>query len=432
MQNSEQPTPPQQNLFRQQALASQKHNEHGRVVLIRPPSFRVWTALAVVAGLLVVALFYFGTYTKRTPVMGQLMPVQGLVRVYPMQNGVVTRRYVQEGQVVKQGDVLYGISSERTAGDGGNIQAQISQRVRDRQGLLASEIQKTQQAHQDERRLQQTKVDGLQQDLLQLQSLIVEQRQRVALSNQAVTRYQQLGQQGFVSQEQLQQQQADLFDQRSRLQTLERDVAQTQSALVQARTELANLPNRQQAALGSLKRGVTELSQELTESEARRELLIRAPEDGTVAAVLIDAGQVADPNRPLLSIVPINSQLQAQLYVPSRAAGFIQVGQAVRMRYQAYPYQKFGLGRGEVTTVSRTALMPNELIANGVSLSPEVLAAAEPVYRVEVRLQQQYVVAYGKQQSLQAGMLLDADILQDTRRLYEWVLEPLYTVSGHF
>ncbi len=55
---------------------------------------------------------------------------------------------------------------------------------------------------------------------------------------------------------------------------------------------------------------------------------------------------------------------------------------------------------------------------------------AEQLYRLRVTLDDQAVTAYGQPRPLQSGMLLDADILQDTRRLYEWVLEPLYSLTG--
>jgi membrane fusion protein len=52
------------------------------------------------------------------------------------------------------------------------------------------------------------------------------------------------------------------------------------------------------------------------------------------------------------------------------------------------------------------------------------------MYRITVRLSKQEIKTYGRPQALQAGMLLDADILQETRSLYEWVLEPLFSLSG--
>ena len=63
---------------------------------------------------------------------------------------------------------------------------------------------------------------------------------------------------------------------------------------------------------------------------------------------------------------------------------------------------------------------------------PGLSRTGEQLYRLRVQLNEQSVMAYGKPQPLQSGMLLDADILQESRRLYEWVLEPLYSLTGKF
>lgn len=123
--------------------------------------------------------------------------------------------------------------------------------------------------------------------------------------------------------------------------------------------------------------------------------------------------------------MPGNSRLQADLLVPSRAIGFIAPGDQVMLRYQAYPYQKFGHQRGTVAAISRSALTSNELgalIGNAQQ--------GEPYYRVTVRLAKQAITAYGKPEPLKPGMLLDADILGEKRRLIEWVFEPLYSIQG--
>ena len=97
----------------------------------------------------------------------------------------------------------------------------------------------------------------------------------------------------------------------------------------------------------------------------------------------------------------------------------------MRLRYQAYPYQKFGHQRGTVVRVSRSATNPGESTAMAGSGQ-----AQEPYYRVLVALDAQSVTAYGKPEALRPGMLLEADILGERRSLIEWVLEPLFALRG--
>lgn len=229
----------------------------------------------------------------------------------------------------------------------------------------------------------------------------------------------------------MQQKQEELLDQRYRLQSQERDFIRVNRELVGLRYDLTNLSVKQQKQLSQIEREITNAEQELTESEAKRRLVITAPEPGVATAVSVETGQAVDTSKPLVSVVPHGAILQAHLYAPSKSVGFVKPGDPVLVRYQAYPYQKFGHAEGTVVSVAKTALPSNEL-ANMGSLSNNggVGNNNEPVYRVTVALAKQTINAYGKPQILQAGMLLEADVLQDTRRLYEWVLEPLYSLTG--
>ena len=108
---------------------------------------------------------------------------------------------------------------------------------------------------------------------------------------------------------------------------------------------------------------------------------------------------------------------------------FVQAGDKVVLRYQTYPYQKFGHAQGRVTFVARTAPDRLELAGLG-NVFGEAAQLNEPVYLVRVQPGKQTVRAYGKELPLQAGMVPEADILHENRKIYEWVLEPLYSVAG--
>lgn len=154
--------------------------------------------------------------------------------------------------------------------------------------------------------------------------------------------------------------------------------------------------------------------------EADGELLLRAPVTGLVANRLVEAGQAVQPGQPILSLLPQGSELRAQLLVPSSAVGFVKSGDRVLLRYQAYPYQKFGAHEGTVIRISRSALAGSQKDGD----------AQQSLYRVLVSLDQQGVLAYGTMEPLRPGMQLEADIMGERRKLYEWLLEPLYSVTG--
>ena len=226
----------------------------------------------------------------------------------------------------------------------------------------------------------------------------------------------------------LEQSEQDRLDQSSKLQGLRRTQSGLQNELALAEAALHELPFRRQTQLGEITRNVASVEQELEEAEARRQIVITAPQDGIVSAIQAEAGGAANINSPLLSIVPAGSRLEAHLFSPTRAIGFVHPGQHVRLRYQAFPYQKFGSYEGIVTDVSGSAINPSELPQQLSGLT-SLYTANEPAYRITVQLERQSVDAYGGTLPLRPGMQLEADVLLDSRRLIEWIFEPLYALT---
>lgn len=416
------------SLFRPEAIAARGINWLGEIVLIRPVSFSLLTVIAVLLAALVVVFFIYGTYTKRSTVAGQLVPSTGLIRVYSPQYGVVLKRFVEEGQKVDQGAPLFSLSSERSS-DSGLVQASVSERLSLRRRSLNEELVKQEQLQTEDRLSLQSKLVSLNQERAALTHQITNQKKLVALASNAAERYQGLMDQGYISMDQLQQRQARVLTERQALQGLAREMTSLRQQLVERQHELSGLPAFHENQLSSVRRALLLVEQELIESEAKRSVLITAPEQGFATSILAGPGQTVDSTRLLMGLVPADSILQAELYAPSRTVGFIQKGDTVVLRYEAYPYQKFGQHRGRVRSISRSTLSATELITMSGSV-PGLGADGEQIYRIRVDIDNQSVIAYGKHHSLQSGMLVKADVLQEKRQLYEWVLEPLYTVAG--
>ena len=414
-------------LFRDEAIRSARTQTHGAIVLIGPPSFSTLTATAVLSAGAIVGFLFFGSYTQRSTVSGQLISEAGLARVYAPQPGIVLERHVVEGQSLKAGDTLFVVSSERSSASHDDTQALISDQVHSRESALEAEIDNTRVLQQRESADLEHKTTGLQSELKHFKVQMQDQGERLRLSQDSVARYKALKDKDLISTEQLHEKMAEMLDQQARLETLQRDQLNLELALQAAQAAQRNLSLEQQNHILEIKRTLASTSQEYAESEARRRLIVRAPEAGTATAVLANPGQLVDGSKPMVSIVPLGAKLRAELYAPSRAVGFIRPGNTVLIRYQAYPFQKFGHQTGVVESVSRTSLRPDELTALG---APGNLANSEPSYLVTVNLLSQSVTAYGQVQPLQPGMLLEADILREKRHLYEWALEPLYSLSG--
>jgi len=412
-------------LFRDEALASQRTQLLGQIVLT-PKIPVLW--LSLVAALLALAVVVFlvvGSHTRRVTVSGQLMPAGGLIRVHTPQAGIVLEKRVADGQLVKKGELLYVLSSDRQGDGARELQADIARQVGERKSSLELEIERSQRVQAQELTSLQRRADTLRAESQAIAGQIEQQKTRVQMAQDARQRYQSLADQDFIAREELLAKEIDLTEQRSRLRGLDREAlgVQRELGLVQQDLDSARLRHANQVAL--LEREVSSTDQQLTEVESRRRVLVSAPESGRATLVSAEVGQTIDGNQALVTLVPASGELQARLYAPSSSIGFVQTGDPVLLRYQAFPYQKFGQHEGVVQTVSTSAVNPTEL----AGLPATGLQPGEPVFAIQVRLKAGSLFANGQERPLQAGMQLEADILQERRKLYEWILEPVYSVT---
>lgn len=409
-------------LFRAAAIEAQKNSLQGGVLIATPPSLALLVLAAVLAGVLVLAYGFWGEYTRKEHVSGFLVPTQGLIRIHSPRVGTIIERSVDEGQQVRRGDVLLRVTSElATAHTEGAHAASLVQLGRRRDNLRAVIANQT-TADSLALNALAARIRSLESELDQAQAQHALQAKRVASAERSLKRYSELVKAKFVSEATLQLRQDELLDQQSLLAGHVRSLTALARELDEARAALESARMRQPNNLAALEREILELEQELTEGEARREVLVTAPADGTVTSVLTDVGQRVDPDMPLLSILPLGASLEATLLVPTRAAGFIRAGQTVALRYQAFPYQRFGHHEGEVVAIGRALIQPGEVRMPAM--------VQEPAYPVTVRLAAQEIHAYGQALALQPGMLLDADVRIERRRLIEWMFDPVLAIAG--
>lgn len=412
-------------LFRREALEAKTRGWMGSISLAQPAAAWVLTVAAVLAATLVVLFLVLGTYTRRSTVAGQLVPSKGLATVLAPATGIVSRLEAVEGEPVEQGQVLALVTVPRaTAAEGDTLVALEQRLARRRQGLI--------EGQEAQRELLATQGAGFraqlavaQQELAQIEAEVATRARQIRIAEETLQRLRQLEGERYVSLLQIKQQESHALSWQGEMQALQRQAIAVRRTVAQLRQALQELPGEARASEAGLVRDIAQLEQEQVETRARGALTINAPVAGSVSAQLVKPGQAVQAGQPLLSLLPREDGLEAELLVPSRAIGFIEPGDAVLLRYQAFPYQKFGHHRGRVARISRSALASGELAA----LTGDA-QAREPYYRVTVSLARQAVTAFGKEEPLRPGMLLDADILDERRRLIEWVFEPLYSLRG--
>lgn len=416
-------------LFRQEAVEAQRAPMMSEIVLITPVSTTLILGISLCAVLAILFFLIFGSYARRTTVEGIVVPDKGVVKIYPKQAGIIVNKAVQEGQQIKKGDLLYTVSTELRSTADGETQAALVNQVYNYKKSLLEEKEKLKRIQLQEKQNMQEKIITLHTQLAQINSQIVTQQTRISLAKDVNSRYQQLLKKKYITREQFRVHQDALLDLQSDLFSFEREQANITSAINDTTTELTNLDLKQQNQLSQIERNVIDSNTTLIALESQREIAVSAPINGTVTASIGETGQSIDTQHPVATIIPDDVHWQARLYVPSEDIGFIKPGNAVLIRYKAFPWQKFGQYRAQIESITLAALSATELSREEL---PSLVAnsGGTTFYRVTANLDEQSVQVYGVPQQLQAGMLLEADIIQEHRRIYEWMLDPILSMTG--
>ena len=406
-------------LFRPEVVQARRQDWLGRISLAQPMPVWVGAVFALLAAGAVACLLLFGEYAHRSRVGGQLVPDLGVSTVVAPTSGMVGRMTVEEGASVARDQALVRIDLPRVAASGADAHTVIGRGLdeRDSSSVQLAQAQLAQLAVQEQGQHRQLAM--LRTELGQVRAGIATRDAQVRLGRETADRYREVAASGYVSVVQVRQQEQAMLEMLNARQVLERQATALAREIAGLEQALAGLPAQREAIEATARREHALLAQERYRHEADGGVLVKAPLAGLVAHRFVEPGQAVQAGQPLLSLLPEGARLQAQLQVPSRAIGFIRPGDRVRLRYQAYPFQKFGHQGGRVARISRSAVPP-------VAGAP----SSEPHYRILVALDRQDVLAYGRPEPLRPGMLLEADILGERRKLHEWLLEPLYSLRG--
>lgn len=407
-------------LFRDEVLSSQRGEWLGSIRLQAPRLGWAFFYAALVVLTLTLGLLFVGHYTRNEQVAGTLVPSSGLMTFTPAAAGVVTRVLVREGDRVHAGQPLVEISGEQTSASLGDTSAAITAQLQLQRASLQSDLR-------DQKLLFHLKDERLRSRLALMRRQIAQMEQQIALQRQradsAMALYHQLvivAEKGVVSKLQVLQQHDSALQGLAQLRELSGQLLELQGQAQQLQDQIDETPLAESDKSNSIERQLADVAQSLARNATQRAVVLRATADGTVTNVIAHPGESVSIEDPLVVVLPAQAELLAELWLPSKAMGFIHTGQPVLMRYDAYPYQKFGLHTGRVREISRSAVSASQVSR----LLGQAIATNR--YRVMVSLDAQNVLAYGQLEPLRPGMTLDADVLLDRRRLIEWVLEPLY------
>ncbi|WP_020186985.1 HlyD family efflux transporter periplasmic adaptor subunit [Methylopila sp. 73B] len=410
-------------LFRQEVAAARRDAWLGEARLAQPLPIQLVAGICVAMLIAFVLYVTFGVYTRRVHAEGLLTPNVGLITIASPAAGRVLSSGVKEGDKVGKGQLLYTISLDAVSSSGPTQERVIEQLGRQRDSVEQQRALRAATAATEKRSLAE-QIENLESQSSQLAEQIELQDKLVTPLKDRVDVLVKALSDGLARAADLQNQNYLFMQASSQLSQFKQARLQLEGKLSELKAQHATFDDNLSRDLAEMDRAAAQLEQQRAESEARRGIEVRAPENGTLTSIRALAGQSVAAGAPLLTLLPTEGRLQANLFVDSSSIGFIETGAVVMLRYAAFPFQRFGLHRGVVVEVTRAPLAGDD--APGAPPKGEGAAAQGGLYRIIVEPDENSVMAYGERRRLEAGMKVDADIALETRSLYRWLLDPLY------
>ncbi|WP_080993330.1 HlyD family secretion protein, partial [Vibrio harveyi] len=383
-------------------------------------------AILVIIAIAIVTFLFTAEYSRKETVRGFLMPNKGMIKSFATQGGTIERLLVKEGDVVEKDQALATMIIHQNSADGLSLSSKLQKQLMSQLSLLDEEISQYQAIQIRENQNLENKASALKSEQVALESQLTLANEKLELLLSRQRDVDQLNNSGFISKFEKENQKQALLEAKQEKQNIARLLLQQNNQISQTAFDKANLPQQYKLRINNLLREKADIENQLAQVQNNHSYTITASHAGTITAIQVVEGETLSPSKaqskPLLHILPKGSELVAELLLPTRSAGFITKGQTSRLRFDAFPYQRFGFIESEITRIDRALIAPNE-----VQLP---IALQEPVYRLRAKLTKQQVQAYGQNFELKSGMLFEADIMLEQRTLIEWLLEPLYSLKG--
>ena len=410
-----------QNLFRNQSITHATKRLGGEVLLIAPVSVWIVTVFLLVISASVITFLAISTFSRTETARGWLVPDAGIVRVTAMRPGIVSEILVSDGDQVEANQPIMIIRTLISTEEG-DVGEALNTALETQQIAASQQYQFTQEDIENQKLELAQRRSNAQAELTAIEAQIRSQVTRIGQGKEAAERAIENWREGLDTRREADDRADMVLQLEQQLSSLRRSQSSIVGEISVIDRQITSMGNKLKLAQAERDSELASLSERSTISQMNNQFVVVSPIAGTIETLAVQTGQSVASEHTLAVASPHGSTLVAELYVPSRSIGFLEIGQPVKVKYEAFSFQTFGAGAATVVDVSRTILDKDEITFPGGLIQ-------EPVFRVVAELERSTIKAYKRDIPLKNGMLLTADIVTDRRSLLEWLFDPLYAAT---
>lgn len=398
-------------LFREEVRQARAQRLHGSVSIAVPLTWQIigWLlfALLVAAGI----VLWVGSYARIVTVDGVIVADTGVVDIRPRRSGVVSAVWVREGQQVRAGAVLASIRADEDLATGATASDQALAALHEKDRRLAGQMRSVQISGESQQSGLRDEQAGLSAGIASLQQQISLQKELIRSAEDDLAMIQPLAARGFISKTAIRVKEETLVSRRQQLEQMQATLVTNNSQLLASLRSSQRIKADTMAQEDAIQGTRADVAQNIANTAGGQSYVLKAPVSGRVTAMSARLGQNADPSGTMMILVPEGATLQAELYLPTSAVGFVVPGQSARLAIDAFPFQSFGTVDARVIAVAQTTTTHR---------NPD--NSVTPIYLATAAIRG-HISAYGKSQRLLPGMTLQAKITTARQGLFEWIFD---------
>lgn len=416
------------NIYRKEAIEYKKIHWKGKALLLAGIPAWLVTLLASLFLLALVLSLIFCTFTQRIDVRGEVITLPHSVNVFAPQQGFVVNQHVKVGDIVNKGQPLYELDVSRNTINGNVSAAQIE--------VINEKIANAEDIISKLTRNKAETLTALDKQIKTTSASLAETNRMLATTQVGLNKmhtnlssYDKYLKDGLITKDQYNYQHSLYFQQQSAYQSLVTQKMQLESQLTQTNsdkiTKAADFDNQ----ISSQHNQINDYKNQLVESNANGNLIIKATTNGKIESLALTKGQMVENGSSLAQIKPTGDiEYYLILWLPNNTIPYVKPGDTINIRYDAFPADKFGQFPGKVISISSVPASRQEMaeytnVNNGTSQQELAL------YKAIIKIKDKTFNYNGKTLTLSNGLKAQAVVFLEERPLYMWMFTPFYKMT---
>ena len=416
------------NIYRKEAIEYKKIHWKGKALLLAGIPAWLVTLLASLFLIALVLSLIFCTFTQRIDVRGEVITLPHSVNVFAPQQGFVVNQHVKVGDIVNKGQPLYELDVSRNTINGNVSAAQIE--------VINEKIANAEDIIIKLTRNKAETLTALDKQIKTTSASLAETNRMLATTQVGLNKmhtnlssYDKYLKDGLITKDQYNYQHSLYFQQQSAYQSLVTQKMQLESQLTQTNsdkiTKAADFDNQ----ISSQHNQINDYKNQLVESNANGNLIIKATTNGKIESLAVTKGQMVENGSSLAQIKPTGDiEYYLILWLPNNTIPYVKPGDTINIRYDAFPADKFGQFPGKVISISSVPASRQEMaeytnVNNGTSQQELAL------YKAIIKIKDKTFNYNGKTLTLSNGLKAQAVVFLEERPLYMGMFTPFYKMT---